>query len=115
MSVASTKAFYSQIVAGALLGLKIAGLLNRRSDDFVAAQIKELLEMPDHMRKILSMHKEIGNSAKRLATTKTYWAAVGSGPNKVSADEIRIKLSELCYKTISSDYVEDKKHIDLSS
>jgi len=31
------------------------------------------------------------------------------------ADEIRIKLSELCYKTISSDYVEDKKHIDLSS
>ncbi len=36
-------------------------------------------------------------------------------PNKASADEIRIKLSELCYKTISSDYVEDKKHIDLSS
>jgi glucosamine--fructose-6-phosphate aminotransferase (isomerizing) len=40
---------------------------------------------------------------------------VGSGPNKAAADEIRIKLSELCYKTISSDYVEDKKHIDLSS
>ncbi len=115
MSVASTKAFYSQIVASALLGLKIAGLLNRRSDDFVTAQIKELLAMPGHMRKILSMHNKIGNSAKRLATTKTYWAAVGSGPNKASADEIRIKLSELCYKTISSDYVEDKKHIDLSS
>ena len=115
MSVASTKAFYSQIVAGALLGLKIAKLLDRRNDDFVAAQIKELLAMPGHMRKILSMHNKIGNSAKRLATTKTYWAAVGSGPNKASADEIRIKLSELCYKTISSDYVEDKKHIDLSS
>jgi len=115
MSVASTKAFYSQIVAGALLGLKIAELFGRRSDDFVEAQIKELLEMPGHMRKILSMHNKIGNSAKRLATTKTYWAAVGSGPNKASADEIRIKLSELCYKTISSDYVEDKKHIDLSS
>ncbi|MGD2030321.1 MAG: SIS domain-containing protein [Desulfobacterales bacterium] len=115
MSVASTKAFYSQIVAGALLGLKIAALLNRRSDDFVAEQLKALLELPGHMRTVLSMHKNIGNSAKRLATTKTYWAAVGSGPNKASADEIRIKLSELCYKTISSDYVEDKKHIDLSS
>jgi glucosamine--fructose-6-phosphate aminotransferase (isomerizing) len=115
MSVASTKAFYSQIVAGALLGLKIAGLLNRRSDDFIAAQIKELLAMPGNMKKVLSMHNKIGDSAKRLATTKTYWAAVGSGPNKVSADEIRIKLSELCYKTISSDFVEDKKHIDLSS
>lgn len=115
MSVASTKAFYSQIVAGALLALKIVRLQGRRSDDFVDAQIKELLEIPGHMRKVLSMHNKIGISAKRLATTKTYWAAVGSGPNKTSADEIRIKLSELCYKTISSDYVEDKKHIDLSS
>ncbi len=115
MSVASTKAFYSQIVAGALLALKIARLQGRRGDDFVTAQIKELLEMPGHMKKVLSMHNKIGNSAKSLATTKPYWAAVGSGPNKASADEIRIKLSELCYKTISSDYVEDKKHIDLSS
>ena len=67
------------------------------------------------MRKILSMRSLIEASARRLAVTKTYCAAVGSGPNKASADEIRIKLSELCYKTISSDYVEDKKHIDLSS
>ncbi|MEQ8216438.1 MAG: glutamine--fructose-6-phosphate aminotransferase, partial [Smithellaceae bacterium] len=43
------------------------------------------------------------------------WAIVGSGPNKAAADEVRIKLSELCYKTISSDIVENKKHIDLSS
>ncbi len=40
---------------------------------------------------------------------------MGSGPNKAAADEIRIKLSELCYKTISSDIVENKKHIDLSA
>ena len=40
---------------------------------------------------------------------------MGSGPNKAAADEIRIKLSELCYKTISSDVVENKKHIDLSA
>jgi glucosamine--fructose-6-phosphate aminotransferase (isomerizing) len=67
------------------------------------------------MRKVLSMCSIIEKSAKRLAVTKAYWAVVGSGPNKASSDEIRIKLSELCYKTISSDYVEDKKHIDLSS
>jgi len=64
---------------------------------------------------VIAMKDDIAESARRLAVTKTYWAAVGSGPNKASADEIRIKLSELCYKTISSDYVEDKKHIDLSS
>ena len=61
------------------------------------------------------MTRCIKQSAERLALKKTYWAAVGSGPNKAAADEIRIKLSELCYKTISTDYIEDKKHIDLSS
>ena len=35
--------------------------------------------------------------------------------NHVAALEIRIKLSELCYKSIPVDYTEDKKHIDLST
>ena len=30
-------------------------------------------------------------------------------------NEVRIKLSELCYKSIACDVTEDKKHIDLSS
>ncbi|GBC59386.1 glutamine--fructose-6-phosphate aminotransferase [Desulfonema ishimotonii] len=115
MSVASTKAFYSQIVAGATLGLFMAHIRGRRDTGFVTAELRQLLALPTHMRTILAMKEEIENSARRLAVTRTYWATVGSGPNKVSADEIRIKLSELCYKTISSDYVEDKKHIDLSS
>jgi len=115
MSVASTKAFYAQIIAGALLSLHIAWLQNRRDANFMSAEIKRLLEIPRNMRRVIAMSDRIRTSAQRLAVTKTYWAAVGSGPNKASADEIRIKLSELCYKTISSDYVEDKKHIDLSS
>jgi glucosamine--fructose-6-phosphate aminotransferase (isomerizing) len=115
MSVASTKAFYSQIVAGALLSLFIAGLKGRRDDAFITRELQQLLALPDQMRRVIAMRETIAASARRLAVTKTYWAAVGSGPNKASADEIRIKLSELCYKTISSDYVEDKKHIDLSS
>ncbi len=115
MSVASTKAFYSQIVAGAVLGLHMAAATGRRNIAFVTEEIKKLLELPAHMKKILEHTDAIEASARKLAATKTYWATVGSGPNKASADEIRIKLSELCYKTISSDYVEDKKHIDLSS
>jgi glucosamine--fructose-6-phosphate aminotransferase (isomerizing) len=115
MSVASTKAFYSQIVAGALMGLYIAGLQGRRPPEFIAEELHHLLNLPEQMRRILSRKQEIGESAGRMAQKRTYWAVVGSGPNKSSADEIRIKLSELCYKTISSDYVEDKKHIDLSS
>ncbi|MFC1515781.1 SIS domain-containing protein [Thermodesulfobacteriota bacterium] len=115
MSVASTKAFYSQIVAGAVLSLHMTRLKGHRDDAFIASEIEQLIKLPSQMRKVLDLQDQIERSAKRLAATKTYWAAVGSGPNKASADEIRIKLSELCYKTISSDFVEDKKHIDLSS
>ena len=67
------------------------------------------------MRRVLARKDAIGKTAMALAPSRTFWAAVGSGPNKSAADEIRIKLSELCYRTISSDFVEDKKHIDLSS
>ena len=115
MSVASTKAFYAQIVAAALVGLKIAEIKQRRVPAFITEELKTLLQIPEHMGKVLALGEKIKASAQRLAPGKTYWAAVGSGPNKAAADEIRIKLSELCYKTISSDYVEDKKHIDLSS
>jgi glucosamine--fructose-6-phosphate aminotransferase (isomerizing) len=115
MSVASTKAFYAQLTAGAVLALHMAAVTGARPAEYVAREIRELLGIPDKMRSVLAMRDAIQASAKRLAVTKTYWATVGSGANKTAADEIRIKLSELCYKTISSDYVEDKKHIDLSS
>ncbi|MCK5313217.1 MAG: SIS domain-containing protein, partial [Desulfobacteraceae bacterium] len=115
MSVASTKAFYSQITAGAILGLYIATICKTRSNQFITEEINELSTLPAKMKQILAMKDEIKESAFNLAVTKDSWAVVGSGSNKTSADEIRIKLSELCYKTISSDFTEDKKHIDLSA
>ena len=115
MSVASTKAFYSQIIAGAILALHIAGISKARSKKFITKEINEIKSLPPKMRTILGMKDQIKESALKLAVSKQYWATVGSGSNKTSADEIRIKLSELCYKTISSDFIEDKKHIDLSS
>jgi len=115
MSVASTKAYYSQIAAGGILGLKLAQLTNMRDDDFILGELERLMKLPFLMKKVLARKEEIARSAHNFAPTKKYWAVVGSGYNKIAADEIRIKLSELCYKTISSDVVEDKKHIDLSS
>ncbi|MBF0202387.1 MAG: SIS domain-containing protein, partial [Desulfamplus sp.] len=115
MSVASTKAFYSQITAGALLGLQVAELAGTLSPEDIDRELQELFQLPSKMVKVLGMKDSIKASAMKHAVTKSSWATVGSGFNKTSADEIRIKLSELCYKTISSDFVEDKKHIDLSS
>ncbi|MET0145290.1 MAG: SIS domain-containing protein [Ilumatobacteraceae bacterium] len=115
MSVASTKAFYAQVAAGVLLACAIseaagAGTPQRRHE-----LLTSLRTMPDAMRVVLSRRDHIAEAARRFAPTKRYWAVVGSGTNKVAAEEVRIKLSELCYKSIACDVVEDKKHIDLSS
>jgi glucosamine--fructose-6-phosphate aminotransferase (isomerizing) len=115
MSVASTKAFYSQIVAGHILSLYLAQLLGTLSDDRIAVELENLERAPDLMQQVLEQTENIRRSVWKCAVQKKYWAVVGSGPNKAAADEIRIKLSELCYKTISSDVVENKKHIDLSA
>jgi len=114
MSVASTKAFYAQIVAGQVLGLFFAQILGSRTDNDIATALNNLESAPKLMDRIFEHREAIAASVKATAGKK-YWAIVGSGPNKAAADEIRIKLSELCYKTISSDIVENKKHIDLSA
>ncbi|MEW6378913.1 MAG: SIS domain-containing protein [bacterium] len=116
MSVASTKAFYSQIVAGYLLGIRFAQLMGLRPDEYLIQEVKQLKRLPRLMTQVLQERQEmIAASAKKWALSKRHWAVVGSGPNKVAADEIRIKLSELCYKTLPADVVEDRKHIDLSA
>lgn len=115
MSVASTKAFYSQIIAGHILSLYFAQILGTLSDEEIAAELENLEQAPALMQKILDRKEAIRQCVQNHAGRKKYWAVVGSGPNKTAADEIRIKLSELCYKTISSDVVENKKHIDLSA
>ena len=115
MSVASTKAFYSQIVAGHILSLYLAQMLKTLSDEEIAAELENLEQAPALMQRVLAQKEKIRQSVRDCTGRKKSWAVVGSGPNKAAADEIRIKLSELCYKTISSDVVENKKHIDLSA
>ncbi|MFV2039445.1 MAG: SIS domain-containing protein, partial [Acidimicrobiales bacterium] len=120
MSVASTKAFYAQIAAGALLAVAVADLLGSGPTDDVAVRDRQtmlasLRDLPAAMEVVLGRRDEIGRAATELAPSRRYWAIVGNGPNVVAAREIRIKLSELCYKSIAADSTEDKKHIDLSS
>ena len=57
MSVASTKAFYSQIIAGALLGLHFAELKGRRGPEFIARELKHLLAIPGQMRQVLTLRQ----------------------------------------------------------
>ncbi len=117
MSVASTKAFYSQIAAGFLLADALGQLLPdvEIDPDERQALLESLRDLPQSMTATVAKRTEIGAAAARHAPSRRYWALVGNGPNFVAAREVRIKLSELCYKSIACDVTEDKKHIDLSS
>ena len=113
MSVASTKAFYAQVVAAVLLSSALADLIDADRDR--TGIVEALRRLPDAMRQVIATRPAIAEAAQRHAPQKRYWAVVGNGPNRIAANEIRIKLSELCYKAIPEDGTEDKKHIDLSS
>ena len=116
MSVASTKAFYSQIAAGLLLSIAITDeLLGDEMADDRAGLLKGITELPAAMETVLGRRDIIGEAARQFAPSRRYWAMVGNGPNRIAAQEVRVKLSELCYKSIAADSTEDKKHIDLSS
>ncbi len=115
MSVASTKAFYAQVAAGALLACAISAAAGVGTDRGRHELLVSLRELPAAMRIVLAGREAIAEAAQRFAPQRRYWAIVGNGPNVVAANEVRIKLSELCYKSIACDVTEDKKHIDLSS
>jgi glucosamine--fructose-6-phosphate aminotransferase (isomerizing) len=112
MSVASTKAFYSQIAAGLLLAVAVTDEVGGTVDQPL---LRALRDLPAAMGEVLTRRPAIAAAAHQLAPAKRYWAVVGNGVNRIAAAEVRIKLSELCYKSIASDSTEDKKHIDLSA
>ena len=115
MSVASTKAFYAQVAAGFLLAEGIADALGCAERGRASALLDGLRQLPAAMQSVLAQREHIAAVAAAYAPPRTAWAVVGNGPNRVAAQEVRIKLSELCYKSIACDATEDKKHIDLSS
>ncbi len=117
MSVASTKAFYAQVAACALLASAIAADI-RPDDAATSAAISDLLgalvKLPAALEAVLASHDEIARIARRHVGAHRHWAVVGNGANRIASREIRIKLSEVCYHAVAEDGTEDKKHIDLS-
>jgi glucosamine--fructose-6-phosphate aminotransferase (isomerizing) len=115
MAVPSTKAFYAQIAAGALLAVALAREVTTPDPALVHELLDALRSLPDAMAEVLGQRDAIGEIARRHVVSRRYWAVVGNGRNRIAAAEVRVKASELCYKSISFDATEDKKHIDLSA
>ena len=114
MSVASTKAFYAQVAAGALVSCAIAQTIGAGSAEDRHQLLTALRSLPEALVQVLQSRTKVADAARNFATSRRYWTVVGNGSNAVAAEEVRIKLSELCYKSIACDITEDKKHIDLS-
>ena len=124
MSVASTKAFYSQVTASSLLAFQ---LVDQLAADSLAGEaltawqqrrqqkLAALETLPEILTELLHKRPEIASIVKEVTTQRRDLAVVGSGRDQIAAQEVRIKLSELCYKSVSVDSIEDKKHIDLSA
>lgn len=115
MAVASTKAFYAQIAAGLLLAYAIGDELGTVDAAECHTMLTALRALPAAMHSVVQQREAIGAIALRHAPYRRSWTVVGNGVNRVAAQEARIKLSELCYKSIGCDSTEDKKHIDLSA
>jgi glutamine---fructose-6-phosphate transaminase (isomerizing) len=115
MSVASTKAFYAQVAAGVLLAFGLAEATGQTDAERHHEILGALRDLPNTMERLLAARPLIRDLAREHAPARRHWAVVGNGSNRIAAAEIRIKLSELCYKAIACDTTEDKKHIDLSS
>ena len=82
MSVASTKAFYAQVAAGALLACAIteaAGVGTRPASPRTAHRLAR--RCPTRCAAVLAKRDEIADAARRFAPPKRYWAVVGNGPN----------------------------------
>ena len=117
MSVASTKAFYAQVAACALLAAAIAAEVrpdDPRTKHAASDLLAALGDMPVALEAVLASHDEIARIARRHVGSHRHWAVVGNGANRIASREIRIKLSEVCYHAVAEDGTEDKKHIDLS-
>ena len=114
MAVPSTKAFYAQIAAGALLAWGLAAAAGVGDRHRAAELLDGLQRLPGAMGEVLQRREHIAAVAQRHAPMHRHWALVGNGLNRIAAAELRIKLSELTYRSIACDVTEEKKHIDLS-
>ena len=72
MSVVSTKAFYSQIVAGYVLALAFAQILKTRPDEFIAAELAMLEQAPTLTQQTPKKKNKIRRSAEAIAHQKKH-------------------------------------------
>jgi glucosamine--fructose-6-phosphate aminotransferase (isomerizing) len=96
VAVASTKAFVAQITALYLFGLRLAAIRGTLDEGQVAANVAELLAIPDKLEQVLRTSEKIGDMAHWMADTRSV-LFLGRHVGYPVALEGALKLKELAY------------------
>lgn len=96
IGVASTKAYLAQITANYLVGLALAQARGTKFPDEVAAEFRQLEEMPDAIAQVVDSLEPVREIARELAESKSV-LFLGRHVGYPTALEGALKLKELAY------------------
>ncbi|HEX7057026.1 MAG TPA: glutamine--fructose-6-phosphate transaminase (isomerizing) [Bacilli bacterium] len=96
ISVASTKAYTSQLIAFYMLGLYLAQTRESLHGNQIREAIKALRELPGQVEQVLAKKNEYREAAKRIAR-HDHLFFIGRGVDVAVAQEGSLKLKEISY------------------
>ncbi len=96
ISVASTKAFSTQVVALKLLAIHLGRLLNRVSSEQAQAEVEAIAQLPRLLEEILKSRDQVREVAKGIMNTR-HCLYLGRGEQHSIALEGALKLKEISY------------------
>ncbi len=96
ISVASTKAYVTQLISMYILALYFAQEKNTMENDAIEKMKEELLLLPKKVHKVLKEEENIKNIAKKIANEKDIFY-IGRGMDYFVAMEGSLKLKEISY------------------
>ncbi|MBC8139824.1 MAG: glutamine--fructose-6-phosphate transaminase (isomerizing) [Armatimonadetes bacterium] len=109
ISVASTKAYVTQIVALNLLALHFAFVEGRQSADELTAYVRDLTALPDAVESVLGGALLVEELAERLAS-RTVFFYLGRGYDYAVSLEAALKLKEISYLHAEAYAAGEMKH-----
>ncbi len=96
IGVASTKAFTTQLSALVMMGILMGQLRHTLSEEYVHQLLTELYRIPDKIRSILQLDRQIAQIAQRYHQANNF-LYLGRGYNFPVALEGALKLKEISY------------------
>ena len=100
MSVPSTKTYTCHLIMGYILSEKILNLINKKSDEKFISQSQKIVNSDFVTKKFNSIKNIVGNIEFDIFKYNNWIVLYDDSENAFAALELRIKISECCYKSV---------------